>query len=204
MGKFDRVAQSRPKHGKPNDSGASRAPPPPPNNRPLERGEGYKRKAPPRKSQPPQNPIPTLQENLLPVDLQQLILDIFRVTFPASQEFDDLKPLLGQINDALLQGSYETAFRTEESREGYAIRWSPSRALVYSNVLAQVCDEHGDSRWVEQLLGGGADAPAGVLCFGGGAADVMAMAGVLRYRQAAAAGKPSAASSSSSPLSTFT
>jgi 25S rRNA (uracil2843-N3)-methyltransferase len=198
MGKFDRQAQSRPKHGKPTDSGASRAPPPPPNSRPLERGDGYKKKAPPRKPQPPQNLVPNLQEDILPVDLQQLILDIFRVTFPASQEFADLNPLLSQINEALLQGSYETAFRTEESREGYAIRWSPSRALVYANVLEQVCHEHGDGPWVEQLLGDDGDAPTKVLCFGGGAADVMAMAGVLRYRRADAAGKPSAASSPSS------
>jgi 25S rRNA (uracil2843-N3)-methyltransferase len=139
-GKFERQAHSRPKHGKPSDSGASRATPPP-NSRPLERGEGCKKKAPPRKSQPPQNPAPNLQDNILPVHLQQLILDIFRVTFPASQEFADLKPLLSQINEALLQGSYETAFRTEESREGYAIRWSPSHALVHANVLEQVCDE---------------------------------------------------------------
>jgi 25S rRNA (uracil2843-N3)-methyltransferase len=198
-GKFDRQAHSSPKHGKPTDSGASRAPPPPPNSRPLERGEGCKKKAPPRKPQPPQNPAPNLQDNILPVHLQQLILDIFRITFPASQEFAHLKPLLSQINEALLQGSYETAFQTEESREGYAIRWSPSRALVYANVLEQVCNEHGDSPWVEQLLGDGGDAPAKVLCFGGGAADVMAMAGLLRYRRADAAGKPSTASSLSSP-----
>ena len=199
MGKLDRQAQSRPKHGKPPGSGASRAPPPPPNSRPLERGEGCKKKAPPRKPQPPQNPAPNLQDNILPVHLQQLILDIFRVTFPASQESADLKPLLSQINDALLQGSYQTAFRTEESREGYAIRWSPSHALVHANVLEQVCDEHGDSPWVEQLLGYGSDAPAKVICFGGGAADFMAMAGLLRHRRADAAGTPSAESSPSSP-----
>jgi 25S rRNA (uracil2843-N3)-methyltransferase len=197
-GKFDRQTHSRPKHGKPTDSGASRAPPPP-NGRPLERGEGCKKKAPPKKSQPPQNPAPNLQDNVLPIHLQQLILDIFRVTFPASQEFADLKPLLSQINEALLQGSYETAFRTEESREGYTIRWSPSHALVHANVLEQVCDKHGDSLWVEQLLGDGGDAPAKVVCFGGGAADVMAMAGLLRHRRADAAGKPSAASTPSSP-----
>lgn len=199
MGKFDRQAQSRPKHGKPTDSGASRAPLPPPSSRPLERGEGYKKKAPPGKPQPPQNPVPNLHDNILPVDLQQLILDIFRVTFPASQEFADLKPLLSHINEALLQGSYETAFRTEESREGYAIRWSPSRALVHANVLEQVCDEHGDSPWVERLVGDSGDVPTKVLCFGGGAADVMAMAAVLRYRRAAAVGKPSTTSSPSSP-----
>jgi 25S rRNA (uracil2843-N3)-methyltransferase len=198
-GKFDRQAHSRPKHGKPTDSGASRAPPPPPNSRPLERGEGYKKKAPPRKPQQPQNPAPNLQDNILPVHLQQLILDIFRVTFPASQESADLKLLLSQINDALLQGSYQTAFRTEESREGYAIRWSPSHALVHANVLEQVCDEHGDSPWVEQLLGYGRDVPAKVICFGGGAADFMAMAGLLRHRRADAAGTPSAESSPSSP-----
>ncbi|KAF2439429.1 hypothetical protein P171DRAFT_122474 [Karstenula rhodostoma CBS 690.94] len=199
MGQFDRKAQSQPKHGKPSDSGASRAPPPPPSSRPLERGPGFKKKAPPKKSQPPKNGFPTLQGNMLPIELQQLILDIFRATFPASQDFADLKPLLGQINEALLKGDFEEAFRTDEFREGYAIRWSPTRALVYANVLEQICEEHGDSPWAEQLLGGGGSAPAKVLCFGGGAAEVMAMAGIMRFRRADAAGTPNASSLPSSP-----
>lgn len=199
MGQFDRKAQSQPKHGKPSDSGASRAPPPPPKTRPLERGPGFKKKAPPKKPQPPKHGVPTLQSNILPIELQQLVLDVFRAAFPFD-DFADLKPLLGQINEALLKGDFAEAFRTEEFREGYAIRWSPSRALVYANVLEQICDEHGDTPWVEQLLRGGDDAPARVLCFGGGAAEVMALAGVLRYRRADAAGKPADASSPSPPL----
>jgi 25S rRNA (uracil2843-N3)-methyltransferase len=71
--------------------------------------------------------------------------------------------------------------------------------LVLANVLEQVCDEHGDSPWVEQLLGYGSDAPAKVICFGGGAAELMAMAGLLRHRRADAAGTRSAESSPSSP-----
>ncbi|KAL1591999.1 hypothetical protein SLS60_011591 [Paraconiothyrium brasiliense] len=203
MGRFDRQAQSRPKHGPPTDSGASKAAAPPPSSRPVWRGSGLTKRAPPRKPQPssaPHTPAPSLQENFLPVDLQQLILNIVRTTFPASQDFAALKPLLSQVNDALLLGDYQTAFRTEEFREAYAIRWSPSRALMYSNVLASICDEYGDSPWVEQLLMDGGDAPARVLCFGGGAAEVLAMAGVLRYRREDAAGKPDASlSSPSSP-----
>ncbi|KAK7185584.1 hypothetical protein PSPO01_08270 [Paraphaeosphaeria sporulosa] len=200
MGQFDRKAQSQPKHGKPSDSGASRAPPPPPKSRPLERGPGLKKKAPPKKPQPPKNGVPNLQPNTLPVELQQLILDIFRATFPF-EDFADLKPMLGKINEALVQGDFEEALRTEEFREGYAIRWSPTRALIFANVFEQICDEHRNSSWVERLLGGDGDGPAKALCFGGGAAEVMAMAGAMRYRRADAAGKPSAGLSSSPPPS---
>ncbi|KAL5396830.1 hypothetical protein PMIN06_004086 [Paraphaeosphaeria minitans] len=198
MGQFDRKAQSQPKHGKPSDSGASRAPPPPPKSRPLERGPGFQQKAPPKKSQPPKNGFPNLQPSILPIELQQLILDIFRATFPF-EDFADLKPLLGQINEALVKRDFDEAFRKEEFREGYAIRWSPTRALVFANVFAQICDEHGDSPWMERSLGGDGNAPAKALCFGGGAAEVMAMAGVMRYRRADAAGRPDAGLLSPSP-----
>lgn len=198
MGQFDRQAQSRPKHGPPSVSSASKAPARPSSSRPVERNSGLTKKAAPRRPQPPsapQAPTPSLQKSFLPVELQQLILDIFRVTFPASQDFEALKPLLGQINDALLQGSFETAFGTDQFREGYAIRWSPSRALMYSDVLAQICDEYRSSSWAEQLLGYDTDGPAKVLCLGGGAAELMALAGVLRYRREDAAGKSIAKSS---------
>lgn len=208
MGKFDRQAQSQRKHGPRSVSSASKAPPPPPTIRPVWAGPGIATKKTVRKTQSastPSVPAPTLQKNILPIELQQLILDIFRVTFPDSQDFASLKPLLGQINDALLQGAFETAFGTEQFREGYAIRWSPSRALTYSNVLAQICDEHGDSPWVKGFLGDDGDAPAKILCFGGGAAEVMAMAGVLRYKREDAAGRSNAAASSAAlegPLET--
>ncbi|KAI4595694.1 hypothetical protein KJ359_006684 [Pestalotiopsis sp. 9143b] len=198
MGQFDRQAQSRPKHGPPSVSSASKAPARPSSSRPVERNSGLTKKAAPRRPQPPstpQAPAPSLQKTFLPVELQQLILDIFRVTFPASQDFEALKPLLGQINDASVQGDFETAFGTDEFREGYAIRWSPSRALMYSDVLAQICVEHGGSPWAKQFLGDDTDVPAKVVCLGGGAAELMALAGLLRYRREEAAGKPSAASS---------
>ncbi|ETS73788.1 hypothetical protein PFICI_14734 [Pestalotiopsis fici W106-1] len=204
MGRFDRQAQSQPKHGRPSVSSASKAPAPPPTSRPSWTGSGYSKKAAPRKpasSSAMSAPAPTLQRNILPVELQQLILDIFRVAFPASQDFAALKALLTQINDALLQKSFETAFRTEQFREGYAIRWSPSRALAYSNILAQICDDHGDSPWVKRLLGNGTAGPVKVLCFGGGAAEVMALAGVLRCRREDAAGKPDAVPSGDSGAS---
>ncbi|KAK6216073.1 hypothetical protein LQW54_003848 [Pestalotiopsis sp. IQ-011] len=198
MGQFDRQAQSRPKHGPPSVSSASKAPARASSSRPVERNSGLTKKAAPRRPQPPsapQAPAPSLQKTFLPVELQQLILDVFRVTFPASQDFEALKPLLALINDPLVQGDFETAFGTDEFRDGYAIRWSPSRALMYSDVLAQICDEHRGCPWAEQLLGDGAAGPVRVLCLGGGAAELMALAGLLRYRREDAAGRPEAASS---------
>jgi len=121
-----------------------------------------------------------------------LILNIFRYTFLVSKDFDDWKGILREVNEALLQGDYGKAFENEEFREGYALRWSPSRSLVYANVLAWMCDEWPDDPWVTHLLNHKSNArPSKVVCFGGGAAEVMAFAGLIRHLQPASAGKPS-------------
>lgn len=196
MGKFDRKAQSQPKHGKPSSSGASKAPAVAPRQLSAWKGPSYIQK---KKSKSAQQHSagaaePLVLEHSLPVDLQQLILDIFRSTFPASGDFDALKPTLREINGALLQGDLETAFGREELLEAYAVRWSPSRALGYSNILAWVCgkilcsadesDSVGDA-WVNQLrtsggLGNAEKANPKVVCFGGGASEIMAFSGLLR------------------------
>ncbi|KAK6068968.1 hypothetical protein SCUP234_10915 [Seiridium cupressi] len=222
MKKFERHSQSQRKHGPLSVSSASKAPAPPPSSRPGWTGPGFVKKAArkPRPSPTPQALTPTVQGNILPVELQQLILDIFRSTFPACHDFAALKPSLRQINEALLRRDLEMAFGSEEFLEGYAIRWSPSRALGYSNLLAQICEQKSDNAWVKRLIGDVEGKPARVpgspgmffktpmkypqeqlltwvgrqICFGGGAAEMMAFAGLLRHVRKSAAGKPCAAS----------
>ncbi|KAM0815623.1 hypothetical protein AB5N19_01422 [Seiridium cardinale] len=196
MKKFERHSQSQRKHGPLSVSSASKAPAPPPSSRPGWTGPGFVKKAA-RKHRPsptPQALAPTVQGNILPVELQQLILDIFRSAFPACHDFAALKPSLHQINEALLRRDLEMAFGSEEFLEGYAIRWSPSRALGYSNLLAQICEQRSDNAWVKRLIGDVEGKPARVVCFGGGAAEMMTFAGLLRHVRKSAAGKPCAAS----------
>jgi 25S rRNA (uracil2843-N3)-methyltransferase len=191
MKKFERQAQSQRKHGPLPVSSSSKAPAPPPRSRPEWTGPGYVKKPAkrPPPSPAPQGPIQTTQPQLLPVELQQLVLDIFRDVFPASGDFEAMKPLLQEINDHLLAGDVETAFGKEEFLEGYAIRWSPSRALALSNLLAWICEQRKDDDWVKWLIGDD-EKPAKALCFGGGATEIMAFAGLLRQVRKNAVGRP--------------
>jgi 25S rRNA (uracil2843-N3)-methyltransferase len=191
MGQFDRKAQSQPKHGKPSSSGASKAAPRPNGGTPEWKGPGYiPKKKGPAKPTPSSAQEPLKLEPSLPLELEQRMLEVFRATFPASSDFEGLKPTLYKVNDALLRRDLDAAFGEEEHLEAYAIRWSPSRALGYAQLLAWICAEREDDACIQQLVGSSQSA-AKVVCFGGGAAEIMAFSGLLRYsRPSEAAGKP--------------
>lgn len=196
MGRFDRKEKSQPKHGKPLDSGASRAGVRPTPGVPGWKGPGYihKKKKKPQPAAENETAGPLMLEHVLPVELERLILEIFRTTFPAANDFEALKPTLQEINDALSRGNFDTAFGREEFLEAYAIRWSPSRALAYAQLLTWICEDREDDACLRQLVGGGGDEhkkPARVVCFGGGAAELMAFSAALRHlRRPSAAGRP--------------
>ena len=80
------------------------------------------------------------------------------------------------------------------SMEAYAVRWSPSRALCYAAVLAELCEEFGEETCIQILLkrepinadrssesSGNVARSAKAVCFGGGAAEIMAFGALLRY-----------------------
>jgi 25S rRNA (uracil2843-N3)-methyltransferase len=191
MGQFDRKAQSQPKHGKPSSSGASKAAPRPNGGTPEWKGPGYiPKKKGAAKPTPSSAQEPLKLEPSLPLELEQRMLEVFRATFPASSDFEGLKPTLYKVNDALLRKDLDAAFGEEEHLEAYAIRWSPSRALGYAQLLAWICAERADDACIQQLVGSN-QSRAKVVCFGGGAAEIMAFSGLLRYsRLSEAAGKP--------------
>jgi 25S rRNA (uracil2843-N3)-methyltransferase len=193
MGQFDRKAQSQPKHGKPSSSGASKAAPRPNGGTPEWKGPGYI----PKKKSTAKPTASSAQEPLkleptLPLELEQRMLEVFRATFPASSDFEGLKPTLYKVNDALLRRDLDAAFAEEAHLEAYAIRWSPSRALGYAQLLAWICAEKEDDACIQQLVGSvPSQSAAKVVCFGGGAAEIMAFSGLLRYlRPSEAAGRP--------------
>lgn len=196
MGKYDRKEKSQPKHGKPPDSGASRAPARITPGVPGWKGPGYihKKKKP---QQPSADSGSTMAEppklnHILPVELEQMMIDIFRNTFSASNDFEALKPTLQDIKDALFRRDFDSAFGRADFLEAYAIRWSPSRALAYAQLLAWICEERAEDPCIQQLVGGENDQrPAKVICLGGGAAEIMAFSGLLRHlRTSNAAGRP--------------
>ncbi|KAL1305803.1 hypothetical protein AAFC00_003966 [Neodothiora populina] len=201
MGQYDRKAQSQRKHGPLTVSGASKAPVVPPTGRPGWKGPSYVKKRPSRNSSVPTPPATVTQAQLLPVELQQLALNIFYDTFPVAKDFESLKPTLQEVNDALACKDRDRAFGSEDYRDAYAVRWSPSRALTYANVLAWICNEKcREERWVECFSNNKDDwrdaeprsnETARVVCFGGGAAEIMAFAALSRYQRPDESGVPS-------------
>ena len=78
-------------------------------------------------------PQPLISKQL-PMQLLQLMLDIFRVTF--SSRFDPSLPdTIQQVKRHLYNRDFDNAFGREDFLEAYSMRWSPSRALAYANVF---------------------------------------------------------------------
>ncbi|KAH0346517.1 hypothetical protein KCU81_g3987, partial [Aureobasidium melanogenum] len=190
MGQYDRKAQSQRKHGPILSSSTSKAPTRlPPSTKPEWRGSGYTKKAKPKPHLDVAKPVPISQEQLLPLELQQLVLNVFKDVFGQLMDFEELKGVLGEVVKEVGEGRWEEAFGEERKREVYAVRWGPSRALAYANVLAAVCEQRSEDDWVQRITGLSQSSKAKTICFGGGAAEVMAFAGLLRHLRPDASGK---------------
>lgn len=127
-----------------------------------------------------------LQTSQLPAELQQLSLNIFKNAFPDLSDDEPTKKTLQEVKQALFERDFARAFGKQEYLEAYAFRWSPSRALGYTNVLwdlrvhfkgTGLC---GSER-IENSADGEADEEYHVACLGGGAAEVVAIGGFLNH-----------------------
>ncbi len=71
---------------------------------------------------------------IVPVELQQLLLNIFKNAF--RQDYNSkLSGLIQQTKQHLFNREFNNAFGSEDLREAYAMRWSPSRALAYVQIF---------------------------------------------------------------------
>jgi 25S rRNA (uracil2843-N3)-methyltransferase len=155
----------------------------------------------------------------LPFELQQLVLNVFKDSFP--ERFGpDLEELVQEIKGYLFKREFESAFcfgpgwegqkgadgveggsegdgegdEDEEVREddekevrvwdkgefleGYAVRWSPARALGYMEILYEIVEGIVKSKEVGE--DGSRDVK--IACLGGGAgAEIASLAGVLNF-----------------------
>ncbi|KFY35910.1 hypothetical protein V494_05494 [Pseudogymnoascus sp. VKM F-4513 (FW-928)] len=155
-------------------------------------GPGYTPKANRRPANPPKQPALPPHHSPIRLELQQLLLNIFRDTYSQLLISDELSPTLQEIKAALFERDFARAFGTQKYLEAYAARWSPSRALCYASVIIEL-REHLDSfdmfaRGTKRKAGDqdGEDkesvAPATrIVCLGGGAAEVIGIGGALRY-----------------------
>ncbi|KAF2873633.1 hypothetical protein BDV95DRAFT_488999 [Massariosphaeria phaeospora] len=112
----------------------------------------------------------------VPVKFLQPVLDIFRISL-SERLLSDFQPLLQEVKGHLYNRDFVAAFGKEEYLETYAARWSPSRALAYLQVFADLKEhlvpsaEGSLETDVEQNK---------IVCLGGGAgAEIVALAGFL-------------------------
>lgn len=165
-------------------------------NRPGWKGPGYVKKAePPAKTKSAkEEKSDEAAVQLLPLELQQLLLNVFKCTFPEVVTSDGLQPLLQSVKSALYERDFARAFGTEGYLEAYSVRWSPSRALCYVSIFVDLW-KHLAAIKVEPETGQAKDnhpnpeitdtsqSTLRVASFGGGAAEVVAFGGLIRYLQ---------------------
>lgn len=163
--------------------------------RPGWKGPGFAKKAEPAKSrratQDGKINSSATSETTIPIDLQQLLLNIYRDSFPEVLASEALQALLQEVKKALYERDFAQAFGKEEFLEAYSIRWSPSRTLCYQFVLVDVlkhltkvilpCKITQSESDIEQAASD--KSTLRIACFGGGAAEVTAFGGFLRSLQ---------------------
>ena len=77
----------------------------------------------------------------VPIKLQQIVLDIFRTTFAPRFE-PGFSTIVQQIKQHLFNRDFESAFGQESFLEAYAMRWSPGRALAYTQIFSDILSEN--------------------------------------------------------------
>ncbi|ESZ91105.1 hypothetical protein SBOR_8505 [Sclerotinia borealis F-4128] len=136
-----------------------------------------------------------VKESLIPVKLQQLLLNIFRDTFTGVIESEDFRQLLQDVKGALYDRDFNRAFGNEEYLEIYSARWSPSRSLCYASILLDLQEHLGKilprdkNAQVKVDSGVVTDVPSTtssrsklrVVSIGGGAAEIVAFGGFLKH-----------------------
>lgn len=120
-------------------------------------------------------------ESAVPLRLQQLALNIFKDTFPDILASETLQALLQEVKGRLYDRDFEQAFGRKDYLEAYSVRWSPSRALCYQSVLVDL-QQHLTEIFPACQSGKSTDLGSlRAICFGGGAAEVIAFGTFLRF-----------------------
>lgn len=131
------------------------------------------------------NKSEAVEDHKLPIELQQIILNVFRTAFPISADVGALNETIQEVKGHLYNRDFALAFSEQSNLDAYAVRWSAARALGYAQILTEPERKF--------LFGGSADADSSnkiatkddkVICIGGGAgAEPVAMAAAARNFQ---------------------
>jgi len=91
---------------------------------------------------------------------------------------------------------YQQAFSRLDWIEAYSVRWGPNRALLCATILAEICQEFSEEACIKKFfnpeevektgmcipeLSESTGSLPDVVCFGGGATELMAFAALLRH-----------------------
>ena len=120
-----------------------------------------------------EKPLKTAEPSLskkVPIELQQLLLDVFKHSF--GPHFDSAFPAtVQQVKHHLFNRNFNDAFGSESFLQAYAMRWSPSRALAYTQIFqtseampSAISRMHPASTKKVVCIGGGAGAELVALC----------------------------------------
>jgi hypothetical protein len=126
--------------------------------------------AKPRAERRPTEEVKAPTTSAIPLELQQLLLNIFSNAF-AERLSEDFGPLLQEVKGHLYNRDFATAFGKNEYLEAYAARWSASRALGYAELFWDLREQLWPGN-EEEMIGGGERALSKsqkVVCLGGGA-----------------------------------
>ncbi|KAK4902972.1 hypothetical protein LTR28_001218, partial [Elasticomyces elasticus] len=80
------------------------------------------------------------QTTSLPLELQQLVLDVFNDALLSSSAFD-VTASLQEVKKHLYNRDFVQAFGKDEYLVAYAARWSPTRALGYAQVFVDISEQ---------------------------------------------------------------
>lgn len=78
-------------------------------------------------------------ESQIPLELQQLLLNIFKDVFHEVLDGEDLKKTLQEVKGALYERDFERAFGKDEFLEAYSVRWSPVSSDSRSDFIFTSC-----------------------------------------------------------------
>jgi 25S rRNA (uracil2843-N3)-methyltransferase len=116
----------------------------------------------------------------IPLELQQVVLDLFKSSFPDVFD-DDLPEKLQEVKTHLFNRDFLGAFGRDELLEAYAVRWSPSRTLAYLSILHGVIGTTLKSKDFKLASTTIASKSLDICCVGGGAgAELMSFAALLQ------------------------
>jgi 25S rRNA (uracil2843-N3)-methyltransferase len=126
-------------------------------------------------------PTSSSSATTIPLELQQLILNLFRIAFPDTFS-SELSAILQNVKTALFNRDFRAAFGTPENLNAYAVRWSPSRALAYTHLFQGILADIVQSGARDDVESVGIQEVLRMVCLGGGAgAELVAAGAVLRF-----------------------